>query len=192
MTTAAVAEPVYRTQPVATPPAGDAELPDRSTYPSMLEGKSAETLASAACMEDVFDIADLAIALVLDGDTEIKNWVNRQGFGAKVTALEAQVAGLETKCAALAETEQKLETQIARLAGATETLTALEQTKREPGSRGPRGPRGEPGPRLERWLIDETAFAATPILSDNSVGPALLLRGLLTSIARQLAREVGR
>jgi len=46
------------------------------------------------------------------------------------------------------------------------------------GERGERGLRGEPGLGVVRWLIDRRSFAAKPIMSDGSEGPALDLREL--------------
>jgi len=55
------------------------------------------------------------------------------------------------------------------------------------GDRGPKGERGLTGPRGERgqaaatvqsWQIDRAHYAATPIMSDGSAGPALELRAL--------------
>ncbi len=48
----------------------------------------------------------------------------------------------------------------------------------EAGLRGERGPAGEPAPTILGWKIDREAYAATPIMSDNSNVEPLQLRPL--------------
>ena len=50
--------------------------------------------------------------------------------------------------------------------------------KGERGLTGPKGERGQAAATIQSWQIDRARYAATPIMSDGSEGPALELRGL--------------
>src|SRR5215471_2582528 len=50
--------------------------------------------------------------------------------------------------------------------------------KGERGLTGPKGERGQAAATIQSWQIDRACYAATPIMSDGSEGPALELRGL--------------
>ena len=50
--------------------------------------------------------------------------------------------------------------------------------KGERGLTGPRGERGQAAATIQSWQIDRAHYAATPIMSDGSAGPALELRAL--------------
>ena len=63
--------------------------------------------------------------------------------------------------------------------------------KGPPGERGEQGLRGLPGaaaPVLIGWKIDREAYAAIPILSDQSEAPALELRSLFEQFHAEAAR----
>jgi hypothetical protein len=46
------------------------------------------------------------------------------------------------------------------------------------GERGETGHKGDPGPTILDWGIDRAAYQAVPIMSDGTLGPPLVLRGL--------------
>jgi len=56
------------------------------------------------------------------------------------------------------------------------------------GSVGPKGDPGAPGksvPSIKTWKIDRKGFFATPLMSDDSVGPAIELRPLFEQFAEE-------
>jgi integrin beta 3 len=62
------------------------------------------------------------------------------------------------------------------LPGAGWALSAVQGKQGKPGSKGETGPRGQAGPVIAEWSI--AGFAAVPIMSDGTAGPALDLRAL--------------
>jgi hypothetical protein len=81
-------------------------------------------------------------------------------------------------------------TQIAELRGQIEGINTRERGPKGPqGERGHRGPPGRPGrkgdsgmtPRvamIKGWIVDRKRYSVTPILTDNTVGSMIELRGL--------------
>jgi hypothetical protein len=95
-----------------------------------------------------------------------------------VGLVEAQRQSFELKIS-------RLETQIATLTGAVETLKA--KSSRWP--RGPAGPKGEAAARIVSWKVNSFSFSVTPIMSDGSAGGELELKPLLEALIRRLAAE---
>jgi hypothetical protein len=54
------------------------------------------------------------------------------------------------------------------------------------GELGQRGERGEPAPLIVRWKLDQSAYAAVPVLSDGSEGPTLELRSLFEQFEMEI------
>jgi hypothetical protein len=129
---------------------------------------------------------------------EIAAKVNRQtqDFAQQIDALKTR---METNHQLHAGKIADLQSQIAELRGRVDQIGTREKgEKGERGERGPRGAtgqegaRGEPGmsPRavtVKRWQIDKRRYLAIPIMSDNSVGPSIELRGLFEQFNEETA-----
>jgi hypothetical protein len=69
-------------------------------------------------------------------------------------------------------------------------LIASQGRNGKPGERGAKGERGDQGPAgpvIKAWQIDRAGFAAVPVLSDGTEGPALELRGLFEQYQAEAA-----
>jgi hypothetical protein len=93
-----------------------------------------------------------------------------------------------------------LEVKLAELRGA---LNQVNERERGPagarGERGVRGPPGQPGPKgdaglsamptpvIKRWIVDRARYRAVPVLSNNTCGAAIELRGLFEEFNKQTA-----
>jgi hypothetical protein len=165
----------------------DAAIPPKEPEPLIRlysKNASAASLALPASFGAVQDAANQIIKMVLEVIPAILD-DERKLTDKEFDGAARRIAGLITENA-----DQKA--QIAELrAGIAElkaSIAELRADRREvaAGARGPRGPKGDPGPRITGWIVDEERFSATPV-SDQSHGPPLELRGLLTSVARALA-----
>jgi integrin beta 3 len=72
------------------------------------------------------------------------------------------------------------------LPGSGWALSAVQGKQGKPGAKGDAGPRGAAGASIAEWSI--AGFAAVPIMSDGTAGPALDLRALF----ERYHDEVGR
>jgi hypothetical protein len=110
----------------------------------------------------------------------------REELDEESTHLEKQINALQLQLA-------EIKGQVAQLA-ANERGPRGERGERglkgPPGRRGPKGDAGlsaMPTPTIKRWVVDRARYRATPVLSNNTCGPSIELRGLFEEFNKQTA-----
>jgi hypothetical protein len=113
----------------------------------------------------------------------------------RATAIEK----LEARNSQMQDLVSKLQAEVAELRGQVGQIERRE--KGEKGERGERGPKGATGPQgpkgdsgmspravaVKRWQIDKQRYLAIPIMSDNTLGPSIELRGLFEQFNEETA-----
>lgn len=146
-----------------------------------------------ATMVDVFEQLGVAIQCAMNcDDTLYEGIVKQRG---RITELETELARERAAVAELRATQHehafilerlKVEGKGPRGERGLMGRDGREGARGERGAKGADGRAGAPGPRIIGWTLDEQAFTATPLLSDDRKGAVLHLMPLFQSYTEQM------